>query len=57
MSRRFETLDWKPKKSFKLKQYEKKADEVMPIVMFDVAQMYLQELKVFAVINHKDKMC
>ncbi|XP_063886940.1 nucleolar protein 6-like [Scylla paramamosain] len=45
LSRRFETLDWKPKKSFKLKQYEKKSGEVMPIVMFDVAQMYLQELQ------------
>ncbi|XP_045117348.1 nucleolar protein 6-like [Portunus trituberculatus] len=45
LSRRFETLDWKPDKSFKLKQYEKKAEEVMPIVMFDAAQMYLHELK------------
>lgn len=46
LSRRYETVDWVPKKSVKFKQYEKKTEEVMPIVMFDSAQMYLKELQI-----------
>lgn len=50
LNRRYETVDWMPKKSLKFRQYEKKAQEVMPIVMFDAAQMYLKELQVLLYI-------
>lgn len=46
LNRRCETIDWQPKKSLKLRLYEKKPEEVMPIVMFDCAYLYLKELKV-----------
>ncbi|XP_050699179.1 nucleolar protein 6-like isoform X2 [Eriocheir sinensis] len=45
LNRRCEAIDWLPKKSLKLRQYEKKPGEVMPIVMFDCAQLYLRDLK------------
>ncbi|XP_071514441.1 nucleolar protein 6 isoform X1 [Panulirus ornatus] len=45
LSRIEESLDPRSLKNLKVKPYEYSTDEVMPVVMFDAAQLYLRELR------------